>query len=335
MFSRNFSPLFSGLLKKNGINTSQRLAYSTEYNVATVFDRKVKRIQRDRAALNVSQSREVDYLKDEIASRVVDRLLDIKKRFHTIVDIGSGCGHVVKHLDEDIASKVIQCELSENMLHRDADITYDVEVERRVIDEEMLPFEENSLEAVVSSLSLHWVNDLPGALIQIRRALKPDGVFIGAMFGGDTLYELRTSLQLSELEREGGISPHVSPMADSRDLGSLLSRAGFNLTTVDVDEIVVNYPSPMELMKDLQAMGESNAVMNSRGYLHRDTLLASHAIYKELYGNPDGTIPATFQIIYMIGWKPDSTQPKPIARGSATTSFKDILEDKSNPSPNL
>ncbi|ORX99931.1 S-adenosyl-L-methionine-dependent methyltransferase [Basidiobolus meristosporus CBS 931.73] len=335
MFARYLTPN----LKRNLLNSIQRAAYSTEYSVATVFDRKVKQIQRDRAALNVTKSREVDYLKDEIAARVVDRLLDIKKRFHTVVDVGSGCGHVVKHLDEDIVSKVIQCELSENMLHRDAAIKYDgkslVEVERKVVDEEALPFEEDSLEAVVSSLSLHWVNDLPGALIQIRRALKPDGVFIGAMFGGDTIYELRTSLQLAELEREGGISPHVSPMADSRDLGSLLSRAGFNLTTVDVDEIVVNYPSPAELMSDLQAMGESNAVINSRGYLHRDTLLASHAIYKELYGNPDGTIPATFQILYMIGWKPDPTQPKPKPRGSATTSLKDVLEDKANPSPDL
>ncbi|CAO3575204.1 unnamed protein product [Mortierella alpina] len=222
--------------------------------------------------------------------------------------------------------KLIMCDMSEAMLNRDRDVQYEVPVERRVVDEENLPFPENSLECVVSSLSMHWINDLPGAMIQIQRSLKPDGVFIAGLFGGDTLFELRTSLQLAELDREGGISPRISPMADSRDLGSLLSRAGFTLTTVDVDEVTVSYPSALELMEDLRAMGESNAVINRRGYLSRDTMMAAAAIYKEMYGNPDGTVPATFQILYMIGWKPAPTQNKPLERGTAKHSLKERLE---------
>ncbi|GAB5589183.1 hypothetical protein Unana1_04083 [Umbelopsis nana] len=290
-----------------------------------VFHRDAKRQQKDRAAANVTDSRVVDYLKDEIAARVADRLLDIKRNFNTVVDLGSGCGHIIKHIDSDMTDKLIMCDMSEKALDRDKDMKYDVDVERMVVDEELLPFEENSLEAVVSSLSMHWVNDLPGALIQIRKALKPDGVFVGAMFGGDTLFELRTSLQLAELEREGGISPRVSPLTDSRDMSNLLTRAGFTLTTVDVDEIQVNYPSAIELMQDLRAMGESNAVLNRRTMIKRDTLLATAAIYKEMHGNEDGSVPATFSIIYMIGWKPSPTTPQAKKRGSAQKSLKDVL----------
>lgn len=189
------------------------------------------------------------------------------------------------------------CEFSERLLHRDKDEEYEggycsslmslltsVPVERRVVDEENLPFEEGTLEAVLSSMSLHWVNDLPGTLVQIRKALKPDAPLIAAMIGGDSLYELRTSLQLAELEREGGISPRVSPMTDVRDISALLGRTGYALTTIDIDEVVINYPSMFELMDDLKAMGDSNAVLTRRHNLHRDTLLAASSIYKGEYG---------------------------------------------------
>ncbi|KAI8069148.1 S-adenosyl-L-methionine-dependent methyltransferase [Gongronella butleri] len=290
-----------------------------------VFDRHAKKLQKDRAASDKERSRTVDYLKDEVAARVADRLLDIKREFGTVVDLGSGSGHIIKHVDSDMMQKLIMCDTSETTLYRDADIDYDVPVERLVADEEYLPFEENSLEAVVSSLSLNWVNDLPGTLIQIRKALQDDGVFIGAMFGGDTLFELRTSLQLAETERESGMSPRVSPMTDSSDISRLLSRAGFTLTTVDIDEIVVNYPSAFELMDDLHAMGETNAVLTRRPFLKRDTLMAAASIYQELHGDEDGTVPATFQIIYMIGWKPSEATPQPKKRGSATKSLKEVL----------
>ncbi|KAJ3406793.1 hypothetical protein HDV05_005828, partial [Chytridiales sp. JEL 0842] len=264
------------------------------------------------------------YLKDEVADRVVDRLLDIKRRFGTVLDLGSGAGHIIKFAQGDMMDKLVQLDSAEKMLFRDADKEYEVPTERIVADEEHLPFEENTFDCVLSSLALHWVNDLPGTLIQIQKSLKPDCPFIGAMLGGETLYELRTSLQLAEIERNGGVSPHVSPMADSRDLGSLLSRAGFSLTTVDVDEIVVNYPSMYELIQDLRAMGESNAIANRQGALNKDVFHAAAEVYRAVYGNEDGSVPATFQILYMIGWKPDPSQPKPLKRGSGEISLKSL-----------
>ncbi|OXB80796.1 UNVERIFIED_CONTAM: hypothetical protein H355_003707 [Colinus virginianus] len=209
-------------------------------------------------------------------------------------------------------------------------------------------FRKSPSECWSASGPLHWVNDLPKAFREIHQVLKPDGVFIGAMFGGDTLYELRCSLQLAELEREGGFSPHVSPFVAVSDLGHLLSRAGFNTLTVDTDEIQVNYPGLFEVMEDLQGkytpqeqtfsvsavqilgcrkcMGESNCSWNRKPLLHRDTMLAAAAIYKEMYGNSDGSVPATFQIFYMIGWKFHESQAKPAQRGSATVSFGDLAK---------
>jgi NADH dehydrogenase [ubiquinone] 1 alpha subcomplex assembly factor 5 len=164
-------------------------------------------------------------------------------------------------------------------------------------------------------------------LWQIQNVLKPDSPYIGAMLGGDTLFELRTSLQLAEQERRGGLSPHVSPMADVRDIGGLLQKAGFKMLTVDVDDIIVDYPDMFALMQDLQAMGEGNAVIGREmGPISRDVLLAAEAIYHQLHGNEDGSIPATFRIIYMIGWREGENQPQPLARGSGQVNLKDILQ---------
>jgi len=244
-----------------------------------------------------------------------------------MLDIGAGAGHFSKLLEPENTKHSIMLDLSQKMLDRDGNDEFAVETEKIQCDEENLlqVVDRNSQEAIVSCLSLHWVNDLPGVLVQIKEALKPDGVFLGAIFGGDTLFELRTSLQLAEVEREGGISPHVSPMTDTRDVSNLMGRAGFTLLTVDVDEVKVTYPSMWELMDDLRDMGESNAIIGRRNYIHRDTLAAASAIYKELHGNEDGTIPATFQVIFMIGWKPAPNQPKPLERGTGETNLKDIL----------
>ena len=194
-------------------------------------------------------------------------------------------------------------------------------------DEEYLPYAENSFDAVLSSLSLHWINNLPSLLSQIAHVLKPDAPFLAAIFGGDTLYELRTALQLADLDRRGGVSPHVSPLADVRDVGGLLGKAGFKMLTVDVDDIIVDYPTSFALMADLQAMGEGNAVFGREmGPMRREVLAASEAIYRELYGNEDGTLPATYRVIYMIGWKEGEGQPQPLKRGSGQVNIKDILE---------
>ncbi|GAA5861531.1 hypothetical protein JCM1840_005401 [Sporobolomyces johnsonii] len=295
-----------------------------------VFDRNLKRQQRDRAARDKQRSRLTDYVKDDVAQSMVDRLLDIKRRYPLILDVGSGPGFLAKHLDSEITQKVIMTDASREMLYRDEDIETEVPLERLHLDEEELAshFEENSHDAIMSCLSLHWINDLPGTLIQIKRTLRPDGVFIGSMFGGDTLFELRTALQLAELEREGGISPRISPMTDSQSVTSLLNRAGFALSTVDVDEIQIAYPSIYELMDDLKWMGEGNAVVNRRKRLSPETVMAAGEIYKELHGLEDGSIPATFQIMHMIGWKPSPNQPKPAKRGSGTTNLADVIGDE-------
>ncbi|KAH9965975.1 S-adenosyl-L-methionine-dependent methyltransferase [Russula dissimulans] len=303
-----------------------------------VFDRQAKRLQKDRAAARDggNRSRTVDYVRDEVANRMIERFLasicsDIKRKFSSVLDLGSGPGHFSKLLELDRAQKVTMLDLSKRSLERDPDSEFEVQVERLVADEEKLLgiVPRNSQEAIVSCLSLHWVNDLLGVLVQIKEALQPDGVFVGALLGGDTLFELRTALQLAEMEREGGISPHVSPMAgaaEPRDMSNLMSRAGFTLLTVDVDEVSVGYPSMWELLEDLRDMGENNAIIGRRHLLHRDTLAAASAIYKELHGQEDGTIPATFQVIYLIGWKPAPQQPKPLERGSGKTNLKDVLE---------
>lgn len=170
-------------------------------------------------------------------------------------------------------------------------------------------------------------------LAQAARLLKPDSPFLAAIFGGDSLFELRTSLQLADLERRGGVSTHVSPLADVKDMGSLLSRAGFKLLTVDVDDIVVEYPTTFALMQDLQAMGESNcALTREMGGLRREVLVANEGIYRALHGTEDGggagAIPATWRVIYVIGWTPGEGQPQPLERGSGVVSIKDVLEGR-------
>ncbi|KAH8092461.1 S-adenosyl-L-methionine-dependent methyltransferase [Cristinia sonorae] len=336
MFARVGSRLLTRLSRRSQCQTRLLASISSSSSFSPtsvgpfqVFDRNAKVLQKDRAATlsGGERSRTVDYVRDEIADMLIERFLDIKKNFNSILDLGSGPGHVSRLLETSMTKRVIMLDSSQRTLKRDIDEQFEVEVERIHADEENLldVIPRNSQEAIVSCLSLHWVNDLPGALVQIKEALQPDGVFLGALFGGETLFELRTALQLAEVEREGGISPHVSPMTDSRDMSNLLGRAGFTLLTVDVDEIRVNYPSMWELMDDLRDMGESNAVVGRRHLIHRDTLAAASAIYKELHGNPDGTIPATFQVIYVIGWKPAPNQPKPLGRGTGQTNLKDIL----------
>eukprot|EP01126_Amoeba_proteus_P037728 TRINITY_DN3905_c0_g2_i1.p1 TRINITY_DN3905_c0_g2~~TRINITY_DN3905_c0_g2_i1.p1 ORF type:complete len:224 (-),score=45.40 TRINITY_DN3905_c0_g2_i1:167-838(-) len=196
-----------------------------------------------------------------------------------------------------------------------------------VCTEEFLPFKEKTFDLVVSNCNLHWVNDLPGAFRQIRDVLKDDGLFLGAIFGEGTLLELRNSLLMAEMERDGGVSPHISPFTRISDIGNLLDTAGFSLTTIDQETYKIEYENPFILMHDLRCMAESNADRNRKNYTSRDTLFAASAIYQTLYGDPvTRRVPATFQVIYMIGWVPHESQPKPKRRGSATVSFKDIDE---------
>lgn len=273
---------------------------------------------------------------------------DINRHFSRVLDLGANSCNIARALvqdnpDPDPAmpisgplstriTELVAADSSESMLYRDADDDFNkkLNITREVIDdEETIPYEPGSFDLVMSSMSLHWINDLPGIFTQINNVLKPDCPFIGAMLGGDTLFELRTSLQLAEQERRGGMSPRVSPLADVRDMGGLLQKAGFKMLTVDVDDIVVDYPDTFALMQDLQAMGEGNAVLGREmGAIQRDVLLAAEGIYRELHGNPDGSIPATFRVIYMIGWHEGENQPQPLKRGSGDVNLKDFLEQK-------
>lgn len=315
-----------------------------------VFNEDVKYFQKERAASSADYSRQVDYLKDEVAQRLVDRLLDINRQFPRVLDLGANSLQIAQALakppliapelaDGSVVAKIplserihhLTCaDVSPTSLHRDDGLSSPaVPITQEVVQSlETLPYEANTFDAVISSLSLHWVNDLPSALASVNNVLKPDAPFIAAMFGGDTLYELRASLQLADLERRGGVSPHISPLADVRDIGNLLGRAGFKLLTVDVDDIIVEYPDTFTLMTDIQAMGEGNAILKSiGGPIQRDVLLANEAIYRELHCKEDekDRIPATFRVIYMIGWKTGQNQAQPLERGSGSINMKDVL----------
>lgn len=315
---------------------------SVRWNSQVVFNRKVKRIQRDHAS---TLGYEFDYLRDEISRCLVDRLLDIKVKDHSVcVDVGCGTGNIGKQLgDKSEIKSLIHLELSRGMLLRDLkDIGFaksgarlkkfgylaDVPSYRKtyhvVADEEYLPLQPNSVDIALSCLSMHWVNDLPGLLSQIERSLKPNGLFLGAMLGGSTLQELRSAFTVADLERRGGVSPHISPFTESRDIGDLLSTAGFNLPTVDTDIMEIPYPDMFTLIDHLKGMGESNAPVTPSPFVSRDVFLAAASAYDSLYSDEDGFIPATFQVFYMIGWKRHESQQKPMKRGSATHSFKDI-----------
>ena len=188
-----------------------------------------------------------------------------------------------------------------------------------------LPLDADSTDLIVSLLTLHWANDLPGALAQIRRALKPDGLFIGTLFGAGTLKELRGVLTEAELAERGGAQARVSPFADGYDGAALLQRAGFALPVSDVDRFTVRYRDLFALVRDLRAMGETNVLQGMVRPLNRRIVARAAALYAERYGLEDGRIPATFEIIHLAGWKPHESQQKPLPRGSAKTRLADAL----------
>jgi len=193
-------------------------------------------------------------------------------------------------------------------------------------DEEALPFADSSLDLVVSGLALQAVNDLPGALLQIRRALRPDGLFLAALLGGDTLAELRQSFAAAESDLEGGASPRVAPFPDLRDMGALLQRAGFALPVVDADRVTVRYASPLNLLRDLRRMGAANPLVERRRVpLRRATLMRAMEVYAGRFADADGKVRATFEIIWLSGWAPHESQQRPLRPGSAAARLADAL----------
>ena len=292
-------------------------------------------LQQERAARR-SDVESYDFLKEEVGYRVADRVLDVAKKMETCVDVGSGRGWVLRHITSHSVSRVTGLEMSETALDQ-APPPDDVQTEKLVMDVDGadLPFTDNSVDVVTSCLALHWINDLPRMFAEVNRILKPDGVFIGAMFGGQTLMELRSSLQLAELERQGGFGPHISPFVEVRDLGGLLNSHNFTLLTIDTDELKVSYPTIFPLMRDLKGMAENNAAINRKLHLSREIMFASNAIYSDLYGETrhndqtgevEVSLPATFQVYYWIGWKPDPKQPKPLKPQKSDVSLKDLYK---------
>ena len=285
-----------------------------------LFDRVLHRKRLERAAAGYGGA---DFLKRRAAEDMAHRLEPIMRSFAVAVDLGARNGAFRDALAaSEAADKVgllIETDLAEPMLAARAGI-------RLVADEERLPFAEASLDLVVSGLALHWSNDFVGTLIQIRRALKPDGLFIGAILGGETLTELRQSLIAAEAELRGGAGPRVSPFADPPDGAGLLHRAGFALPVADVDRVTVRYAHPLKLMADLRAMGETNVLLDRAPHpLTRAVLGRAFEIYSERFAGPDGRIPATFEILTLTGWAPHPDQQQPLRPGSAKVRLADAL----------
>lgn len=286
-----------------------------------IFDRPLVRAHRDRAAPSYDDHA---FLFMEGADRLCDRLADIKRDFSQALDLGCHMGEVGAALSgAQKVQSIFQADLSPAFAARARDSN---ERPAAASDEEALPFAVGSLDLVISNLSLHWVNDLPGALSQIRMALAPDGLLLASVFGVETLRELKDSLAKAEIELEGGLSPRISPFADVRDLGSLLQRAGFALPVVDTETITVRYSDPFRLLSDLRGMGESNAVLERRRTpMRRSTLMAAMSHYMDEYADDDGRVPATFQILTMTAWAPHASQQKPLQPGSASSRLSDAL----------
>jgi len=293
-----------------------------------LFERNAVRLHRERAAKTLDDH---DFLFAEVADRLTERLDDVKRDFPLALDIGCHGGEVAKTLGKRGGIEtLIQCDPSPALSVKAQNESHGLSF---AADEEFLPVKAESFDLVMSNLSLHWANDLPGALVQIRQSLKPDGFFLAAMLGEGTLQELRTALMAAEMEIEMGISPRVSPYATVQDLGALLQRAGFALPVVDTETITVSYPDMFKLMHDLRGMGEAGAVSGRRKtFTRRDTMMRAAEIYMEKFEGQDdsgeGRIPATFDIMYIHAWSPHPDQQQPLKPGSATMNLIDVLEEK-------
>ncbi len=296
-----------------------------------VFDRDLVRRHRDRAAAALARS---DFLLRETAERLTDRLLDVALSFPLALDLGCHTGQVAAALAGVPAARakigtLFQADFSPAMASL---ARSNAGAPTFTADEEVLPVADNALDLVLSNLSLHWVNDLPGALAQIRRAIKPNGLFLATLFGGETLKELRVALLEAEAETSGGVGPRVSPFTDVRDAGNLLTRAGFALPVVDADTIVVTYADMFKLMADLRAMAETNAVLERRkSPSRRETFLRAAEIYRTRFADSRDRLPATFQIVTMTAWAPHASQQKPLRPGSATARLADALKTNEMP----
>ena len=267
-----------------------------------LFDRALLKQRQERAR----KSGPATFLLDRVAEDFGDRLQAVTRNFADIADVATS-GEWLRGPVADRFKSVRRVDLAS--------------------DGENLALQAESLDLAVSALAFQFVNDLPGVLAQIRRALRPDGLLLAAMIGGDTLIELRQSFAAAEAECEGGVSPRVAPFADLRDIGGLLQRAGFALPVTDVDRVVVRYANAFALMGDLRRMGATNILMERRRTpTRRATMLRMAEIYAERFADPDGRLRVTFDIVWLSGWAPHESQPKPLRPGSATVGLEEAVK---------
>ncbi|MBX6426784.1 MAG: methyltransferase domain-containing protein [Variibacter sp.] len=280
-----------------------------------VFDRTLLRARRRRAAALGPAT----FLLERVAEDLAERLGAVLRDFPVAVDLGTP-GEALRHAlaRHPRLGTLIAVDAVADHLPRGRPAV--------VADEELLPFRDASLDLVVSALALQFANDLPGVLAQIRRALKPDGLFLAALLGGDTLTELRQAFTIAEAEVAGGISPRVAPFADVRTLGMLLQRAGLALPVADVDRVTVRYETPLALLDDLRRMGATNVMFDrSRAPLRRGVLMRMAEVYAARFSDADGRVRATFEVVWLSGWAPHPSQQKPLRPGSAAARLADAL----------
>ena len=283
------------------------------------FDREALRQRRDRAAKGEADAH---FLMAEVVDRLVERLDDVTRPFPRAAVVGAWRGEMARALlARPGTESVVQVEPSLGLARLAAEAA-----PVAVGDEERLPLAPGSLDLIVAPLLLHWTNDLPGALIQMRRALRPDGLLLAAMLGAGTLAELRGCLTEAEVEATGGLSPRFAPLAEIRDLGGLLQRAGLALPVADREAITVRYGDPLRLLRDLRAMAETAALAERRRvFLRREVLARGLALYAERHADAEGRVTATFELAFLHGWAPHESQQQPLRPGSAKMRLAEAL----------
>ena len=292
--------------------------------ISQLFDPLAQRRNRQRAAATYAN---FAFLKDEAALRLADRVDLMRRDFDLCLDLGAHDGRLLTHLAP--LGKI------GTMLHSDPAAAFAKHADKPFIvhDFAALPFADVSFDAVFSCLNFHWVDDLPGLMVQIQKLLRPDGLCLINLLGGNSLYELRAALIAAEQDVTGGFGPRCAPMADIRDIGGLLGRAGLALPVADSDRLTVHYPHMFKLMADLRGMGEQNALLaRLKTPTRRDVFYRAAEIYQQWFGQADGQIPASFEIVTVTGWAPHENQQKPLRPGSAAQRLATVLEsDEKDP----
>jgi SAM-dependent methyltransferase len=276
------------------------------------FDARLLRLRKRRALRGLADAA---FLHKRAAEDLAERLEAIPRQFPRALVLGGGAlFRQALEARSQLAARIGEL------------IEADVVGSSVELDPEHFPFAPGSFNLIVSPLLLHWSNDLPGALIQLRMALKPDGLLLASLFGGETLTELRLSLLEAEAELRGGAALRVAPFADLQDVAALLQRAGFALPATDRDRVIVRYREPLRLLADLRAMGETAALSERAPPLRRDVLMRAMEIYREKYSDADGRVRATFEIVTATGWSPHASQQQALKPGSAKTRLADALK---------